>query len=283
MLNVRGASRATLLALLSLGVAACARQPPASAPAPAAEAARDAQFGWARAALERNPDVEVLAADPRGIFTVRLRHDGGLRTFRLEDLVAAPPGGDAAQAGPSAPVPDEAAPVDSAPAAAASAAPAGAPTAGLTVTRDAGRVNITGPGVSIATAGAAPAASGASVPSRGEPPRASIERRGGQPIVCQGERLMRIDGRSIDFDADGLIVEDGCDLYLTNSRISAGRNAITVTNGKVHVVNSTVRGGHSSIDASLGSQVFLSGASIDGLQRRFDTAQINDLGGNRYR
>ena len=107
MLNVRGASRATLLALLSLGVAACARQPPASAPAPAAEAARDAQFGWARAALERNPDVEVLAADPRGIFTVRLRHDGGLRTFRLEDLVAAPPGGDAAQAGPSAPVPDE--------------------------------------------------------------------------------------------------------------------------------------------------------------------------------
>lgn len=94
---------------------------------------------------------------------------------------------------------------------------------------------------------------------------------------------MHIDGRTIEFEGDGLVVEDGCDLYLTNSHISAGGAAITVTRGKVHIVNSTIKGGRSSIEASQGAQVFVSSASIDGLQRRFDTAQITDLGGNRYR
>lgn len=94
---------------------------------------------------------------------------------------------------------------------------------------------------------------------------------------------MHIDNRVIEFDGDGLIVQDGCDLYLTNSRITAAGTAITVMRGKIHIVNSTVKGGRSSIDASQGAQVFMSSASIDGLQRRSDTAQITDLGGNRYR
>ena len=285
MLNVPGALRASLLAMLLAGTVACARQPPAQRLAPAPAVAHDAQVAWVREALARNPDLEVLAVDPKGVFTVRLRANGGLRTFGMNELMAGPvdtPAGAPASANaPASPEaglgPDDALRAD----AGAGEAQVVAPSA-LTFTRDAGRISINGPGISIApaaTAGVA-ASPAAATPL---PPTAEVERRGGQPLVCQGERLMRIDGRVIEFDGDGLIVQDGCDLYLTNSRISAGGIAVTVTRGKVHVVNSTVEGGRSSIEASQGAQVYLSGASIDGLQRRFDTAQINDLGGNRYR
>jgi hypothetical protein len=282
MLNAQSAFCAPLFILALLGATACTREAPGGATAPAVTPPADARFGWAREALERNPRIEVLAADPQGIFTVRLRESGALRTFRLDELVGGPPDGVAAEGAVSLPAPTESAPIDAGSSEAASAEPPDATARELTVTRDAGRVSITGPGVSIATAGAVAAGPDEPAPGGAETPRASAEHRGGQPIVCQGERQMRIDGRSIEFDADGLIVEEGCDLYLTNSRINAGRTAIRVTRGKVHIVNSAVSGGHSSIDASLGAQVFLSGATIDGLQRRFDTAQINDLGGNRY-
>ncbi|MGE0582544.1 MAG: hypothetical protein AB7P31_10515 [Steroidobacteraceae bacterium] len=270
MLNVPGALRAPLLASL-LAVAACSREPPADGPPPAGASTQAAQVAWAREALGRNPDLEVLAVDPKGIFTVRLRDGGGLRTVQLDELVAGlagePADVTAAPAGaPPDPAPADDVAADSGPNAAQAPPP-------LIVTRGAGSVSITGPGISIATATAAP----------GEARSANVERRGSQPLVCQGGRLMHIDGRVIEFDGDGLVVEDGCDLYLTNSRIEAGGTAITVTRGKVHVVNSTIKGVHGSIEASQGAQVYLSGASIDGLQRKFDTAQINDLGGNRYR
>ncbi|MBV6415615.1 MAG: hypothetical protein CMLOHMNK_00127 [Steroidobacteraceae bacterium] len=113
-------------------------------------------------------------------------------------------------------------------------------------------------------------------------PQRAGERRN-QPLICEGQRLMHIDNRVIDFAGDGLVVRGGCDLYLTNSRISAGGTAVTVAGGQVHIVNSVVAGGRASIDASRGAQVYVSQASVDGVQRRFDTAQITDLGGNRYR
>lgn len=283
MLNALGAHRVTFPAMLLLVTAACTREPPAEVPPPAAAADQAAEVAWAREALARNPDIEVLAVDPKGIFTVRQRQGGELRTIRMDELVAAPPG-------PSAVVVPEPAPpvADSVPSATGAAevegpGATGAPASGLTVTRDAGNISITGPGVSISTARAAPGATGAPAAATPEPPAARAEQRGSQPLVCQGGRLMHIDNRVIEFDGDGLLVQDGCDLYLTNSRISAGGTAIRVVRGKVHIVNSAVKGGRSSIDASQGAQVFMSGATIDGLQRRFDTAQINDLGDNRYR
>ncbi|HQW10011.1 MAG TPA: hypothetical protein PLK05_12620 [Steroidobacteraceae bacterium] len=271
MLNLIEVRCASIFALVLLA-AACTREPPA-VPAQTAAAEPAAQVAWAREALERNPDLEVLATDPKGIFTVRLRHGGELRTIRMDDLIAAPPD-TASQAVIPESVPGEAE--------AESTTAVPEPSPEITVTRAAGNVSITGPGVSIATARAP--SSGAVAPTTAalESPPANVERRG-QPLVCQGGRLMHVDGRTIEFEGDGLVVEDGCDLYLTNSHISAGGTAITVSRGKVHIVNSTIKGGRSSIEASLGAQVFVSSASIDGLQRRFDTAQITDLGGNRYR
>jgi len=284
MQNVNLAGCAPWLIVCVLCLGACTRdapQEPATAGAAgelagAAAATDEAVLAWAGEALARNPALEVVATDNKaGIFTVRMRMGGELRTIRMDELVAAPPSGTAAtiESDDTLAMADED-PDMPAPAAAQAIAPQ------ITVTREAGRLSISGPGVSIASAGA-PAATVAAGTGAEEDTR-SAQRRN-QPIVCQGSRLMRIDGRVIDFEGDGIIVEDGCDLHLTNSRISAGGTAITVTGGKVHIVNSIVKGTRGSIEASQGSQVFMSGASIDGLQRRFDTAQINDLGDNRYR
>jgi len=283
MQNVKLAGCAPWLIACALCLGACTReagQEPATADAAAgstdtAAGTDEAALAWAEEALARNPALEVVATDRKaGIFTVRMRMGGELRTIRMDELVAAPPSGTVATIESD----DTQAMADEDPAASAPVAdPASAPE--ITVTREAGRLSISGPGVSIASAGA-PAVTAAGTGAE-EDTRAAQRRN--QPIVCQGARLMRIDGRVIDFEGDGIIVEDGCDLHLTNSRISAGGTAITVTGGKVHIVNSIVKGTRGSIEASQGSQVFMSGASIDGLQRRFDTAQINDLGDNRYR
>lgn len=281
MLNGNEARCASIFAV-GLLAAACTREPPA-VPAPTDATTPAVQVAWAREALERNPDLEVLATDPQGVFTVRLRRGGELRTIRMDELIAAPPGGTSAAITPESVPPS----VDSAPAGPGEAETPGTgevagPPPAITVTRDAGSISITGPGVSIATARTAAGAAAAPPAAAPESPSAGLERRS-QPLVCQGGRLMHIDGRTIEFEGDGLVVEDGCDLYLTNSHISAGGAAITVTRGKVHIVNSSIKGGRSSIEASQGAQVFVSSASIDGLQRRFDTAQITNLGGNRYR
>jgi len=251
---------------------------PGEAAADSAASADEATLAWAEQALARNPALEVVAIDRKaGIFTVRKRMGGELRTIRMDELVAAPPGADDAmiETDSTSPMTDADMTVEP---------PAGAQenASAITVTREAGRLSITGPGVSIASAGA-PGAAATAAAAGESPPGARVEQRRNQPIVCQGARLMQIDGRLIDFDGDGIIVEDGCDLHLTNSQITAGGTAVTVTGGRVHIVNSTVKGARGSIEASQGSQVFMSGASIDGMQRRFDTAQINDLGDNRYR
>jgi hypothetical protein len=287
--------------ILLLGVSACSRDD-----APTAAAGDSLQ--WARDALARNPAIEVVAVDPAGVFTVRDRASGELSMVRVQDLVAAPATAtttntapaptNAANSAAAASVGDPAPAESSAGAASTTDAPAmdevvyaePAPTPEYVVTRDAGRVSIVGKGVAIASADTANTDGTSRAGDDGAgvvAPRASgsgrIEQRGNEPIVCQGARSMRIDDREIRFSGDGLIVEDGCQLYLTNSRIEAGGVAIVVTRGDVHIVNSTVSGAGGAIEASLGARVFLSSASIDGLQRRFDTAQINDLGNNRMR
>ena len=291
MSSITGAYRALWLAVAVAQVAGCARD---AAPAQA-QAQAQAQIEWTREALARNPDLDVVAVDPKGVFTVRMHAGGELRTVGVDDVVAAPPGVVSTSMQDAAPPPAQRASAETEPGAATEENPVAGETAtvaeatedvahsGITVTRDAGRVSITGPGVSIASASApAPAAAAGAMPATGARAPGSTERRN-LPMICEGERLMHIDNRAITFDGDGLIVRDGCDLYLTNSRIAASGTAITVAGGKVHVVGSDVEGAVASIDASQGAQVYLSRASIDGLQRRFDSAQISDLGGNRYR
>src|SRR5215469_18680166 len=56
------------------------------------------EMSWARAALERNGGIEVVAADQQSrTFTVRLKDTGELRVVRADQVVASPavaPGSD---------------------------------------------------------------------------------------------------------------------------------------------------------------------------------------------
>lgn len=103
------------LALSGLALAACSRQ------------GQD-EMSWARAALERNDRVEIVAADPQSrTFTVRNKDTGELSMVRADQLVAgavspASPGASANAA--AAPAAAAAAPTT--PPATAGAAPAGA-------------------------------------------------------------------------------------------------------------------------------------------------------------
>src|SRR5215469_11425117 len=78
------------------------------------------EMSWARAALERNNGVEVVAADQQShTFTIRLKDSGELRTVRADQIVAYPPGatpavdGKASSVAASAAAPAAATPADS--------------------------------------------------------------------------------------------------------------------------------------------------------------------------
>jgi uncharacterized Zn-binding protein involved in type VI secretion len=110
---------------------------------------------------------------------------------------------------------------------------------------------------------------------------ASVERRT-DPIICQGDRLMRIDGETIAFSGDAVIAEKGCDLYISNSNLSAGGVGIIARQARVHIVNSSIGGNRASYEASDGAEIYVARSTITGVGRRFDSATMNDLGENLY-
>jgi hypothetical protein len=266
------------------------------------------EMSWARAALERNSGIEVVAADQQSrTFTVRIKDTGELRMVRVGDVIAAPapaarsaaaPEGTASQA--QAPAAPNGAPIPvstsappsatesaegSAPSqtAAADTAPSAQPSSILPQTaRSAdstpGKVLESGPGYSIkAAAPEAPISAGrvreTSVTS------AALERRH-EPIVCQGARLLHIDNRNLAFDGDAVSAEDGCEIHITNSHISAGGVGVLARAANVHIDNSLIEGNQASIDASQGAQVYFASSRFRGLSRRLDSAAFHDLGGN---
>ena len=135
-----------------------------------------------------------------------------------------------------------------------------------------------GPGYSIkASAAPAPAAGGrlrdTAVTS------AAIERRH-EPIVCQGQRLLHIDNRNLEFDGDAVSAQDGCEIHITNSHISATGVGVSARAANVHIDNSLIEGDAAAIDASEGAQVYATSTRFRGLSRRADSASFHDLGGN---
>jgi hypothetical protein len=258
------------------------------------------EMSWARAALERNTGVEVVAADQQShTFTIRLKDSGELRTVRADQIVAFPPGtaaGTATSADSKAPAvlaadaPDTpAAPQKTMTAAASQAAETEAPDTprtqqasltpqGPTQPDSApGRVLESGPGYSIKAAG-----TGAQTPGRAREASmtsAPLERRH-EPIVCQGARLVQIDNRNLAFDGDAVSAQDGCELHITNSHISASGVGVLARAANVHIDNSLIEGDQASIDASDGAQVYAARSRFKGLSRRLDTASLHDLGGN---
>jgi hypothetical protein len=263
------------------------------------------EIDWAKAALARNPAYEILATDEsKGLFTVRDTAGGGVHTLRLEDLVATPKsdlgGTAAAPASPAAPAATPEMPVDNpqpetpadpqlarqsdaAPAVPAGNGPALAEGPGYRITRGqerepAAAPALEGPGFSITRHEPEQRAAGDSA----ETVASNVERRS-DPIVCQGDRLMRIDGETIEFSGDAVIAEKGCDLFISNAHIRAGGVGIIARQARVHIVNSTIGGSRASYEASEGAEIYVARSTFSGVGRRFDSATMNDLGGNEYK
>jgi hypothetical protein len=272
-------------------IGACARQ----------ESARE--IDWAKAALARNPAYEIVATDEStGIFTVRSTTTGRFETLKLQDLIAAPlppkttePPAPATAAATAEPVESPDVTDDSADTPAnqtTEPTESGLPPApgalaqgpGYSIQRgDAAPApvasNLEGPGYSITRQ--EPASRESSREETSDTTASNVERRT-DPIVCQGDRLMRIDGETIEFSGDAVIAEKGCDLYISNARIRAGGVGIIARQARVHIVNSSIGGTRGSYEASEGAEIYVARSTFTGIGRRFDSATMNDLGGNAY-
>lgn len=257
------------------------------------------EIDWAKAALARNPSMEIITTDETaGVFVVRDTTNGSTFKLRLEDLVAGPPPEKAATQPVASPAP-------ATPAAEPAATPGEgvAPQTTETVAGarpGTGQPLVEGPGYSI-TKGQ-PVAPPPSIEGPGytitrerpseartQPSAANAEaiasnaEKRTDPIICQGDRLMRIDGETIDFEGDAVIAEKGCDLYISNARIRAGGVGIIARQARVHIVNSTIGGSRGSYEASDGAEIYVARSTFAGVGRRFDNATMNDLGGNEYK
>jgi hypothetical protein len=261
------------------------------------------EMSWARAALERNTSLEIVAADQQSrTFTVRLKDNGELRMVRADEVVASPAAAapvDATHAKESkSRTALEATPGEPAVARADAstgaepARPAEANPAEETIKHSEplltsesstslasvapGRVLESGPGYTIS---AAQASAPAAARTRESASSAPVERRH-EPIVCQGSRLLHIDNRNLIFDGDAVSALDGCEIHITNSHISARGIGVAARAANVHIDNSQIEGDQASIDASDGAQVYAASSHFKGLSRRLDTAAVHDLGGN---
>ena len=274
------------------------------------------QMSWARAALERNPQLEVVAADPQShTFTVRVKDTGEMRTVRADQLVgtalaeasqgaapplaqAVPPADTNSGAGPGATAPaaaeaQSAAEADEAAAADGAAMHAAIPATGKGHVIESGpgysieaasgaqqgALMQSGPGYSVKAAPGAPMTAAAGRLRDAGVTNAALERRR-EPIVCQGARLLHIDNRNLAFDGDAVSAEDGCEIYITNTHISATGVGVLARNANVHIDNSLIEGDGGSIDASEGAQVYAASSHFRGLSRRLDSATFHDQGGN---
>lgn len=103
-----------------------------------------------------------------------------------------------------------------------------------------------------------------------------------EPIICQGQRVLNIDNRNIRFVGNAITAEDGCELHITNSRISASGIAIRARGGSVHIENSEIEGRKASIVAARGAQIYAEASTFRGAARRQGEAVIHDLGNNNW-
>jgi hypothetical protein len=262
---------------VGLALTACQRGEQQAAPAAGGE------MEWARAALERNPRLEVVAVDDdAGVFTVRDKSTGDMRTVALIDLAAAPVSQLTAPA-PSAPAapPDDAqtaaAPEpepeadEEKPAEATAAATPASGTENYTIERSGDQVRVSGPGVSIVSAGG------------GENSRGAPGKRNADPIICEGRRMMHLDNRNIYVEGDAIVVRGGCELHITNSHIVASGTGLTVQGAVAHVKNSHIEGATAVYDLDGSAKLYVSGSTMTGMPRRHAYAQVQDLGGNEWR
>ena len=243
----------------------------------------DAELQWARSALERNPQVKVIAVDAAtNSIQVQVKASGEtiavtpgeLAAIPIADLVALAQAVRESEATVDASTSPamESAPTQvpqSEPEPVAATEPPKASYEDYVVQREDGRVRVTGPGVSIE--------------SHASPVAEGVTQRYDDPIVCDGKRMMRMDARRLNVSGDAITVRGGCELHISNSRVDATGAAVVVDNGVVHISNSEIAGVESSLTTHAGARVYLRGNTFSGLQLRDPQATILDQGGNTWR
>jgi hypothetical protein len=140
----------------------------------------------------------------------------------------------------------------------------------------AGSVLASGPGYSIKASGSK---AGQAHPSPVTAARGTLERLH-DPIICQGSRLLHIDNRNLEFDGDAISAEDGCEIHITNTHISAKGIGVLARAANVHISNSEIDGASGAVDATDGAQVYAESSRFKGLTRRLESSAFHDLGGN---
>ena len=95
--------------------------------------------------------------------------------------------------------------------------------------------------------------------------------------------MLHFDNREIFVEGDAITVRDGCEMFITNSRIVASGTGVTVRNGVVHVSNSHIEGAQGSFEADAQAKMYVRGSTFQGLSRRDELAMVQDQGGNRWR
>lgn len=266
----------------ALTLAACNRgdAPKQEAAAAAANAATaNAEISWARAALERNPDLEVVASDPHsGVVTVKHKSTGEIETVKASEIAAVSPSQLKAMNVQAAPPEPEPGPTRQESATATDRGEGNAPVpgatpSGYTVERANGQIRVSGPGVSIVSSGS----------NAAEGNQASGARRTVDPFICEGRRTLQLDNRDIYVDGDAITVRGGCELFLTNSHIVASGTGIVVQDAVVHISNSHVEGASASFQADDRAKMYVRGSTFSGVPRRAELAMVQDQGGNKWR
>jgi hypothetical protein len=273
---------ATLLCTLTL-LNACQKQE--ATPGVAGELDEPSnELRWARAALERNPDLKVVSVDKeRNTIKVVVKASGEMMTVTPGELAALPIGdlvalNNAVKTARDAIAPhtlvEETIPVS--PAAQAETAPVVAAkperNTDYKVEREDGRTRISGPGMTIESTDTA-ARSSASSP----------QPRFDEPIICEGPHMLHLDRRHLNVDGDAIIARGGCELHLTNSQITATGTALVIQDATVHIGNSTVQGSAAAFEAAANAKLILLNSRFVGLTRREAQTKINDQGGNSWR
>lgn len=142
-----------------------------------------------------------------------------------------------------------------------------------------GRVLEQGPGYSIVAT--SPPGGGQAAAGQTDVTDAPLETLR-EPIVCQGQRVLNIDNRNIRSEGNAITAENGCELHITNSRISAAGIAIRARDASVHIENSEIVGRKAAIDAARGAQIYAEASTIKGAALRLGQAAIHDLGNNNW-
>jgi len=217
----------------------------------------------------------VATDSEAGVFTVRDRITGEVRAVEVDELAAAPVAQLSAEPASASREPAAAGARSDAedPAASGSASDesdaeevAIAEPLNYTIQRSGGQVKVSGPGVSIVSAGAQGVTT-----ARGEAGQLTVD-----PIVCEGERMMHIDNRRIFVEGDAITARNGCELHITNSRIVASGTGVVVRDAVVHISNSYIEGASGSYDAGIGAKMFLRDATFNGIIHRDAFAQIQE-------